>query len=173
MYAIGWQKLFFYGISLFSLSHGEKLGNKEAYANLKISIKSVRESCGKVCDTEISGKSGKYFDVLKKDIQCDPLFTNPDIDVTSEFKSPLQRVPKWLRDDYSYLGKVEIVNEYLDDSTGGNKTLHTFSSHIIDLINDQMDKKIFRGRLHLIIAFTCLLIKKLLKKYPHRKFRAL
>jgi len=73
-----------------------KLSSKEIYKNLKNKIQSVKESCGQVCDTTIHGEQGKYFEVLKKDINCEALFTNPDIDAEAEFEFPPKKIPKYL-----------------------------------------------------------------------------
>ena len=60
----------------------------------------------------ISGKPGKYFDEINKEIDCPALFSNPDMDIPSQFKEPPIKIPKWLLDDYSYHGKVEINNGF-------------------------------------------------------------
>ena len=64
-----------------------------------------------VCHS-ISGKPGKYFDEITKDINCPALFSNPDMDIPSQFKEPPIKIPRWLLDDYSYHGKVEINNGF-------------------------------------------------------------
>ena len=139
------KQLFLLGLCFVTKTKSEKLNNKEAYENLKRTVKSVKESCGEICDTKIDGKPGKYFDVIKKNFQCDPLFSNSDIDVPLEFKYPPERVPKWLRDDYTYHGKVEIVNDYYDE-TGDHKSLfYNFSSWVVSEINRQLDLNILKG----------------------------
>ncbi len=40
-----------------------KLSNKGLYANLKKYLASIKESCGQVCDTSITGEEGKYYQV--------------------------------------------------------------------------------------------------------------
>ena len=77
-----------------------KFSSKEAYTDLKKSIASVKESCGEVCDQTITGKPGKYFEKITKNIQCPALFSMDAIDLPSKFESPPMKIPKWLRDDF-------------------------------------------------------------------------
>ena len=77
-----------------------KFSSKEAYTDLKKSIASVKESCGEVCDQTITGKPGKYFEEITKNIQCPALFSMDAIDLPSKFESPPMKIPKWLRDDF-------------------------------------------------------------------------
>ena len=83
-----------------------KLSNKEIYENLKKRIKSVKESCGQVCDTTIQGEPGKYYQALKKEVNCEALFTNPDLDAEGEFQFPPKKIPK-------YLWVLKLRNFYL------------------------------------------------------------
>ena len=129
-------------------SFTEKLSNKEAYENLKKTVQSVKKSCGDVCNLAKTGKPGKYFDEIEKDINCPALFSNPDIDLYSEFQSPPKRIPKWLRGEYDFNGKVEIVNQYLDDSADADgKHSHTFSKYVMLEIVKQFELDKFRGKL--------------------------
>ncbi len=95
-----------------------KLSSKEIYANLKKTIASVRESCGQVCDTSVTGKPDKYYEYIEKEVNCEALFSNPDIDVPSQFTDAPRRPPKWLAPEYTYGGRVPIVHWYLDDTKG-------------------------------------------------------
>ena len=47
--------------------------------NVMRNIILLKEDCGEVCDTSdnFERKPGKYFDVIKKDIECDILLTSP------------------------------------------------------------------------------------------------
>ena len=72
-----------------------KIPSKTVYENLKKTVASVKKSCGEICDTTISGKPGKYFDEIHKIVDCDALFSNPDIDDPSQFHDPPSRIPKW------------------------------------------------------------------------------
>ena len=122
-----------------------KIPSKTVYENLKKTVASVRKSCGEICDTTISGKPGKYFDEIHKKVDCDALFSNPDIDDPSQFHDPPSRIPKWLKDEYSYFGKVPIdYNHYLDDSKGQHHYSH-WNQTIIDFITNQFDTDTFQG----------------------------
>ena len=56
-----------------------KLTNKEIYTNLKKSLESIKKSCGDICDQTIKGEPGPYFDHIKKSVNCEALFSNPEI----------------------------------------------------------------------------------------------
>ena len=87
------------------------------YENLKITLKSVKESCGDVCNQRSDGQPfNQYFDLVEKEINCMALFTNPDIDASSEFEFPPTEIPKWLLADYNYGGKVQVFYDYRDDT---------------------------------------------------------
>ena len=81
-------------------------------ASLPKSVSILYVSLIKYICNSISGKPGKYFDEITKDINCPALFSNPDMDIPSQFKDPPIKIPKWLLDDYSYHGKVEINNGF-------------------------------------------------------------
>ena len=87
------------------------------YENLKITLKSIKESCGDVCNQRINGQpDNEFFDFVEKEINCMALFTNPDIDASSEFEYPPSEIPKWLMADYNYGGNVPISYYYRDDT---------------------------------------------------------
>lgn len=73
-----------------------RLSNKEIYANLKKRLSSIKQSCGEVCETNIGGIDGKYYKAIKKEVNCEDLFSNADIDANAEFKSPPAKIPKYL-----------------------------------------------------------------------------
>lgn len=126
--------------------NGTKLSNKEAYNALKTTIASVKKSCGEICDTTIVGKPGKYFDEVTKNVDCPALFSNSDLDRPSVFEEPPMRIPKWLLDDYSYHGKVDMFNDFRDDSEP-KESIHfyNFSTWMVNTINDRLEKEIFTG----------------------------
>ena len=74
-------------------SEKNKLTNKEIYADLKKSLASIKNSCGEICDQTIEGKPGAFFDHIKKNVNCEALFTNPDIDASSDFPHSIHGFP--------------------------------------------------------------------------------
>ena len=66
------------------------------YANLKRRIESIRMSCGQVCQTNMKGEPGKYYQAIRKEVDCKALFTNTDLDAASEFQFPPKKIPKYL-----------------------------------------------------------------------------
>ena len=132
---------------ILSNSVGEKnskLSNKEAYVELKKTIASVKASCGDVCDQTILGKHGKYFDEITKNIECLGLFSNINIDLPSQFKEAPSKIPKWLRDDFSYNGKVKLFEDYRDNSKGQDH-FH-FTNQVIQKIQKELDNNTFVGK---------------------------
>ena len=82
---------------------------KEKYENLRQDLADIRISCGDLCDTNLTGSHGKYFDVIEKEFSCEAIFRNELIDKPSEFASPPQRIPKYLKTDFTYNGRVEFM----------------------------------------------------------------
>lgn len=122
-----------------------KLPLKIVYENLKKNIDSVKKSCGEICDQSIEGKPGKYFDFIEKKVDCEALFSNPDIDDPTQFYEPPKKIPKWLKDNYSYSGRVEIdYSDYFDDKKLQNHYTH-WNQTIIDFINKQLEEDKFSG----------------------------
>ena len=86
------------------------------------------------------GKPGKYFDEITKDIQCEPLFSNSKIDQPTQFQEAPQRIPKWLHEDFTYQGKVELKSDYRDQSNSEINNHTNFTMFVIDAITAMFDK---------------------------------
>jgi hypothetical protein len=127
-----------------SSEKSSKISNKEAYAELKKTIASVRKSCGEVCDQTITGKPGKYFDEITKNIDCPGLFSEVGMDLPSQFESAPARIPKWLSDDFGYHGKVELLEDYRDNSKGQDHW--HFTKEVIERIQNELDNNTFIGK---------------------------
>ena len=108
----------------FATGSDNNLTNKQIYENLKKSLTSIKKSCGEICDQTITGTQGEYFEHIKKNVDCESIFSNPNIDNVAEFKEPPMKIPKWLISDYNYGGKVEIVKFYKDDSKRTDEEIH-------------------------------------------------
>ena len=103
-------------IIIFVKSNGN-LTNKEKYKNLKKYLSSIKESCGRVCDQNlVCDENTKCSAPTEKTIECTALFKHSDIDSSSEFDYPLQKIPKWMLSEYNYGGRVPISYHYRDDS---------------------------------------------------------
>ena len=74
----------------------------------------VSEGCGQTCNTSIKGIKGRFFDQIRKDINCPGLWANAAIDDSRE-AGPAPLMPESLRVFYSFNGKVEIVNKKLSN----------------------------------------------------------
>ena len=121
----------------------KKLPNKEAYSRLKEDVSKIKNACGELCDQKIQGKPGKYFDILSKKVDCQALFSTPEIDQDSKFNQTLMRIPKWLKSDFTYQDRIDLTYKTFYEEemaeTGG------FSKWFFEMATDNLDKGIFRG----------------------------
>jgi predicted metal-dependent hydrolase len=46
------------------------LPQEEIEENLKKALKSIKKSCGQICDQTLPGTPGKYFDYIEKKVDC-------------------------------------------------------------------------------------------------------
>jgi len=87
----------------------------------------LKEDCGEVCDTSDNWfkKPGKYFDVIKKEFECEFLFESdlevPRIDeeqIDEEFKQPLRawKIPPEILEMYTYDKRVPFALNHMDDA---------------------------------------------------------
>lgn len=120
--------------------------NQDAYAKLKKTMEIVKGFCGQVCDTTLKGQPGKYFDELKKDINCPVLFKTAELDYNSDFKEPPMRIPKWLLNEFTYQGRVEVdYREYFDDTSGAIDR-YNFSKAFYKEISDNIDSGTYASK---------------------------
>ena len=126
-------------------SEKNKLTNKEIYANLKKSLQSIKNSCGEICDQTIEGKPGAFFDHIKKNVDCEALFRNADIDISSDFPHPPQRIPKWLLPDYNYGGRVEVAKNYIDEIAHNSDVFQNWPKDILTKMREMIKNDTFSG----------------------------
>ena len=121
-----------------------QLTNKERYENLKISVAAIKEDCGELCDltSNKNVKFGEIFDELKKSVNCEALFRNPNIDGPSQFKEPPKRIPKWLVPEYTYGGQVPIGLNYYSENLALEPNIYM---HWRNEVLEPMEKKIQDG----------------------------
>ena len=107
----------FYKILIFSTLIFTTHANLNCEKNLKSTIKSIKKSCGQVCDTSNEGvEHHEHFNHVTKQIKCKPLFENEEIDEPSQYPRPPKYMPVWLENDFSYGGKVPVEKFYFDDA---------------------------------------------------------
>ena len=106
----------------------------------------LKEDCGEVCDTSDKWfkQPGKYFDMIKKEFECDFLFESdlevPRIDAEQydeAFKSPLRvfHIPPEILEMYTYEQRVPVASNHMDDAkwTAEKDEENIWSKEIIDL----------------------------------------
>jgi hypothetical protein len=111
---------------------------------------SMIEDCGSVCKIEPDGltvthSQGKYFEEIRKTIDCVKLWTSPHIDVPLSSKHPprLKDLPKQLVDLYSYGGKIDMKEYYFDQNYYGKQkdisgSIHNWTSDLIEGMISQL-----------------------------------
>ena len=90
--------------------------NKESYELNMKNLKSIRQSCGDVCDTDTEVErrtdAKKFYSSLKKNFDCDALWSNLLIDEPSRFCDPPIKIPKALKANFTYNGRVMVRDNY-------------------------------------------------------------
>ena len=89
------------------------------YDSLNPIVEEIKEKCGQVCDTDIgSDIDGKYYDQLWKNIDCKAMFKHSIFDRLSMFSKPIAEynLPKSLKDEFTYQGKLQMKPLYADNS---------------------------------------------------------
>ena len=92
--------------------------------NLILNLSDLQRDCGQVCNTTVKPvKAGKYYDVIRKDFDCLNLFESPTIDkreneTPAEIRKPVSftDLPKRIKDLYSYQGRVQVRDMYMNDA---------------------------------------------------------
>lgn len=137
-----------------------KKTHQETHSEIKASIESIRRSCGDVCNTTMTGTPGKHHPFIAKKIDCQELFSNPDIDAPGNFdwtNFPLafkqnpdikgkvpDHLPAYLVKEFSYNRKVKLIYSYKDEShTIGQPTIW-HPAHVNRLI-EQVKNGVFEG----------------------------
>ena len=120
--------------------------NDQDYEELRRALESIRESCGDLCDTSISsskpssecstsrGKQPQFFECLRKNVNCEELWSNPLMDAPSKYCFPPRFPPKFLRSNFTYDGRIELrtdsyYNELSMPHQVGTNTVSEITQH--------------------------------------------
>jgi len=76
------------------------------------------KGCGEICDATITGNPGKYFNEVRKKVDCMGLYSNVENDAPAKVWPPPRQIPKSMERDFSRNGK--IVGYYLHAQYSGN-----------------------------------------------------
>ena len=82
-------------------------------------MEEIKDKCGSVCDTDLeSDLDGKYYNQLWKNIDCKAMFKNSIFDRLSMFSRPIAKkdLPKSVKDEFTYQGKLQMKPLYADNS---------------------------------------------------------
>ena len=94
--------------------------NKMVYANLLTKIELIKTICGELCDTDairhkpIRVNDDFHYIPLKKKVDCLNIWNN-SIDAVSEFKAPIQKIPKYLKRYFTHDDMVDLKYSYYDE----------------------------------------------------------
>jgi hypothetical protein len=74
---------------------------------------SLLRGCGEICDTSLIGSPSKFFNFVKKDVDCHGLWANEAIDesVSTDLWPPPEYPPPEFLEDFKQGGRVEIVQD--------------------------------------------------------------
>lgn len=86
-------------------------------------VDDVLVGCGDICHTDMAGAPGKYFDTIKKHVDCDALMTNAAIDAAMLEAEPPKAIPDHLLDAFTYGGRVAVKNHLPDGTVLNNRHL--------------------------------------------------
>ena len=82
-------------------------------------VEEIKQKCGQVCDTDLgSDIDGKYYNQLWKNIDCKAMFKHSIFDRLSMFSRPIAKkdLPKSVKDEFTYQGKLQMKPLYADNS---------------------------------------------------------
>ena len=85
-------------------------------------IQSIKEDCGEVCDTseKIKVTPGSIFDLVKKQIKCDSLFSSKHIDALDDatfFTAPRkQDIPENILELFTYNRRISVYDHYFNQA---------------------------------------------------------
>ena len=94
------------------------------YQQLKDDIMEMRKRCGSLCEYKrvpdpvndtISHDKGYHHVFEKLPVVCESLWNTSIFEQPSPFQDPLQIVPKYLQDYYSYYGGIKVTPHYYAD----------------------------------------------------------
>ena len=94
--------------------------NEMVYTNLWTKIELIKTICGQLCDTDttkhkpIRGNDDFLYIPLKKEVDCLNVW-NDSIDAVSDFKQPIQKIPKYLKKYFTHDNMVDLKYSYYDE----------------------------------------------------------
>ena len=93
---------------------------KSKFQTLTKNIEKIRHECGNLCTAE-------YSDKIERKPNCKSLWNTSIFDPESNFGFPIQKLPKYLVNYYSYDSHIKILSNYLDN-TSNEKENHTLNA---------------------------------------------
>ncbi|CAG2219488.1 unnamed protein product [Mytilus edulis] len=97
-------------------------------------VESIRNDCGKLCETKEKGVSGPYFDQITVPIDCQALFKNEQIDRGHGLSNAPKTIPKNIYMDFTMNNRLNVSSWYFNDGGYLGKTarLAVWTEQIIE-----------------------------------------
>ena len=95
------------------------------YKELKNNIVEIKIRCGSLCNIEYDDQfkeslSNRTFKAVQKTVDCYNLWHSSILDKASKTKYPIQKIPSYLVQYFTYNGRVKILYDYRDDTNTEN-----------------------------------------------------
>ena len=111
--------------------------NQHKYTKMMKNILLIKERCGSLCNENgmHQNLSIKVFDSAttfqKRPFSCGAIWDNSVFDKSSDLEDPLQILPKYLTDHFSYNGRVKMTSHYYDDRDTENHKSNSWGKYIL------------------------------------------
>lgn len=70
------------------------------------------QGCGEICDTTIMGTPGKFFNTVRKSVDCNALYANEENDAPGKMWPPPRTIPESMEQDYTHNGTFPVSQRY-------------------------------------------------------------
>ena len=116
----------------------EKTSKKYRYERVKDNIIEMRNWCGSLCndisgrefETNIESNNSIYLPIFKKiPITCESLWNTSVFEENNPFEYPIQILPKYLMNYYSYSGEIRVTPHYYADLDTENHASNTWCTY--------------------------------------------
>lgn len=99
-------------------------------------LNNLFQGCHDVCNTSIVGTAGKFFNEVRKSVNCMELFSNVESDSPATMWPPPETMPEILKKDYLMGGAVTLISDhhmfFKQRYSGSNAMLPVWTSQAID-----------------------------------------
>ena len=103
------------------------------YKEIKNNILEIKSRCGTLCNIEYDDQfeetlSNKTFKAVKKTLDCQNLWASSIFDQPSTMNYPIQKLPTYLIQYFTYNDRVKILYDYRDDTNTENHVTNSWGN---------------------------------------------